>query len=76
MENNERIEKLEKQVAFLTEELVYTNETVIKTLNDLKDLYSKTDEITKTSLERDMNQLKLIKLLSDRITNLIKQLES
>lgn len=76
MENNERIEKLERQVKFLTEELVDTNEMVIKTLNDLKDLYSKTDEITKTSLERDMNQLKLIKLVSDRITNLIKQLES
>lgn len=76
MENNERIEKLEKQVAFLTEELVDTTETVIKTLNDLKDLYSKIDEVSKASLERDMNQLKIMKLLSDRITNLIKQLES
>lgn len=76
MENNERIEKLEKQVAFLTEELVKTNREVIKIVSEFKDVYGMIDEVSKTSVERDLLLTKSNLILSDRITNLIKQLES
>ena len=64
MDDNERIEKLEKQVTFLTEKLVYTNREILRILNDLKDIYNTINEVSKTSVERDLNLVKAVVTLS------------
>lgn len=75
MENNERIAKLEEQMSFLTEELIIRMTRVVRTLNALNDL-KVTNPMIKESVEIDMDQLKLIGSLLDRITNLKEKLES
>ena len=76
MENNERIEKLEKQVEFLTEELVKTNREVVKIVSEFKDVYNLINDVSKTSVERDMLLTKSSLTLSNRLNHLEEKLES
>lgn len=76
MNNEERIETLEEQIKFLTEELIKTNREVVKIVSEFKDVYNLINDVSKTSVERDMLLTKSSLTLSNRLNHLEEKLES
>lgn len=61
MTNEERIDVLEKQVTFLTKQLLNTNKRLIEVVDDLNDAITMLDEVDNRAINDDLKILGFIK---------------
>lgn len=64
MTNEERIDVLEKQVLYLTKQLLNTNNRLIQVVDGLNDVVMMLGEVDSRAINDDLTMLKIIKNMS------------